>query len=158
MARRSLTRHGLPEPRGKEPSRCGIAGLRFSLPTCSSRNSTRTVQTMKPSFLRIWAVAMAISAVAAVPVVAAERLVLVAGGGANTNTTAPVKATEAKLRSPFGVDFDAASNLYLVEMTGQRVRKLDKNGLLTVVAGSGDKGLLDGPGLRAQFNGIHNLA
>lgn len=106
----------------------------------------------------MWAVAMAMSAVAAVPVVAAERLVLVAGGGANTNTTAPVKATEAKLRSPFGVDFDAAGNLFLVEMTGQRVRKLDKNGWLTVVAGSGDKGLLDGPGLRAQFNGIHNLA
>ena len=89
---------------------------------------------------------------------AAERMVLVAGGGADTNTSVPIKATEAKLDSPFGVDFDASGNLYLVEMTGNRVRKLDKNGMLTVVAGTGEKGAKPGPGLKAQFNGIHNLA
>jgi sugar lactone lactonase YvrE len=89
---------------------------------------------------------------------AAEGMVLVAGGGADTNTTAPLKATDAKLSSPFGVDFDATGNLYLVEMTGQRVRKLDKSGMLTVVAGTGEKGMKDGPGRTAQFNGIHNLA
>jgi len=94
----------------------------------------------------------------AVTALAAERIVLVAGGGSNTNVTAPIKATEAKLSSPFGVDFDGAGNLYLVEMTGQRVRKLDKTGTLTVVAGTGEKGMKDGPGLTAQFNGIHNLA
>jgi NHL repeat len=89
---------------------------------------------------------------------AGERVVLVAGGGADTNTSVPIKATEAKLDSPFGVDFDASGNLYLVEMTGNRVRKLDKNGMLTVVAGTGEKGAKDGPGLKEQFNGIHNLA
>jgi|SRR5882672_11458927 len=89
---------------------------------------------------------------------AAERVVLVAGGGANTNTSVPIKATEAKLDSPFGVDFDAAGNLYLVEMTGNRVRKLDKNGILTVIAGTGEKGMNDGPGLTSRLNGPHNLA
>ena len=89
---------------------------------------------------------------------AAERVILVAGGGANTNTSVSIKATEAKLDSPFGVDFDAAGNLYLVEMTGNRVRKLDKKGMLTVVAGTGEKGAKDGPARTAQFNGIHNLA
>jgi DNA-binding beta-propeller fold protein YncE len=88
----------------------------------------------------------------------AEKIVLVAGGGTDTNTTTPIKATEAKLDSPFGVDFDAAGNLYLVEMTGQRVRKLDKSGMLTVVAGTGERGAKNGPALQAQFNGIHNLA
>lgn len=90
--------------------------------------------------------------------IAAERVVLVAGGGPNTNTAMPLKATEARLNGPFGVDFDAAGNLYVVEMTGQRVRKLDKNGMLEVVAGTGTKGAQDGPALTAQFNGIHNLA
>ena len=92
------------------------------------------------------------------PSAAATRVILVAGGGTSTNTTAPIKATGARLSAPFGVDFDAAGNLYLVEMTGQRVRKLDKTGMLTVVAGTGDKGARNGPGLGAQFNGIHNLA
>ena len=88
----------------------------------------------------------------------ADRVVLVAGGGSNTNTTIPIKATEAKLNGPFGVDFDRGGNLYLVEMTGHRVRKLDRSGMLSVIAGTGEKGMADGAGLRAQFNGIHNLA
>ena len=89
---------------------------------------------------------------------AAEKVVLVAGGGSNTNTAIPLKATKAKLNGPFGVDFDSAGNLYIVEMTGNRVRKLDGNGMLTVIAGTGEKGAKDGPGLAAQFNGPHNLA
>ena len=92
------------------------------------------------------------------PDAGAARVVLVAGGGTNTNTTVPIKATEAKLSAPFGVDFDSAGNLCLVEMTGQRVRRLDKTGMLTVIAGTGEKGAQNGPGLSAQFNGIHNLA
>ena len=88
----------------------------------------------------------------------AQRIVLVAGGGSDTNTTAPLKATDAKLNGPFGVDFDSAGNLYLVEMTGHVVRKLDANGMLSVVAGTGEKGFRDGAALNAQFNGIHNLA
>lgn len=88
----------------------------------------------------------------------AQRVLLVAGGGSNTNTTVPIQATDAKLNSPFGVDFDADGHLYLVEMTGQRVRKLDANGIFTVVAGTGEKGFRDGAALNAQFNGIHNLA
>lgn len=89
---------------------------------------------------------------------AAQRVLLVAGGGSDTNTTAPLKATDAKLNGPFGVDFDSQGNLYLVEMTGHRVRKLDPAGLLTVVAGSGEKGFADGDASLAKFNGIHNLA
>jgi hypothetical protein len=89
---------------------------------------------------------------------AAEKVVLVAGGGSNTNTAIPIKATEAKLHGPFGVDFDSAGNLYVVEMTGNRVRMLDKSGMLAVIAGTGEKGARDGPGWNAQFNGIHNLA
>src|SRR5262249_17320815 len=88
----------------------------------------------------------------------AERIVLVAGGGSDTSTSAPIQATSAKLSSPFGVDFDTAGNLYLVELTGNRVRKLDKDGMLTVVAGTGQKGFTNGPALQAEFNGIHNLA
>lgn len=81
-----------------------------------------------------------------------------AGGGADTNTTVPIKATEAKLNGPFGVDFDSAGNLYLVEMPGNRVRKLDAHGMLTVAAGTGEKGDRDGAALDARLNGPHNLA
>ncbi|MBK8002184.1 MAG: hypothetical protein IPK15_26700 [Verrucomicrobia bacterium] len=100
----------------------------------------------------------AIVALHLLPSAIAERVVLVAGGGADTNTNSAISATNARLSAPFGVDFDSAGNLYLVEMTGHRVRKLHPDGMLTVVAGTGEKANRDGKALSAQFNGIHNLA
>lgn len=88
---------------------------------------------------------------------AADKLVLVAGGGSATEN---VPATEAKLNQPFGVDFDKAGNMYLVELKGGRVLKVDTKGVLTIQAGtgaSGDSGD-DGPARKATFNGMHSLA
>jgi sugar lactone lactonase YvrE len=93
----------------------------------------------------------------AVPSLWADKLVLVAGGGTGADGS---PATQAKLAAPFGVDFDKSGNLYLVEFTGQRVLKVDGKGVLTAVAGTGQKGDGgDGDGARkAQFNGPHSLA
>ncbi len=89
--------------------------------------------------------------------VARERLELVAGGGQHADGW---PATDAKLDWPFGVDFDSSGNMIIVEMTGQRVRKVDANGRLTTIAGDGRKGAVGdgGPATKAQFNGIHNVA
>lgn len=87
----------------------------------------------------------------------AEKLVLVAGGG-NGGDGDP--AREAKLQAPFGVDFDRAGNLYFVEFTGHRVRKIDRKGIVSTVAGTAEKGYAGdgGPALKAQFNSMHSLA
>jgi sugar lactone lactonase YvrE len=87
----------------------------------------------------------------------AEKVVLVAGGG-DGGSGSP--AATAKLVAPFGVDFDRAGHLYIVEMTGGRVHKVDERGGLTTVAGTGEKGTRgDGaPAINAQFNGPHSLA
>src|SRR5688572_17783896 len=84
-------------------------------------------------------------------------LVLVAGGGTETENC---PATKAKLISPFGVDFDKAGNMYIVELSGERVLKVDGKGMLTIVAGTGKKGGTGdgGPGRDATFNGMHSLA
>lgn len=89
--------------------------------------------------------------------VAADNVVLVAGGG---DTAENVAATKAKLGMPFGVEFDSAGNLYFVEIDGHRACRIDKHGLLTRIAGTTEKGLSDGGGkpLAAQFNALHNLA
>jgi sugar lactone lactonase YvrE len=89
--------------------------------------------------------------------IAAQETVLVAGGGDRPDGS---PAIQASLDSPFGVDFDRAGNLFLVELTGQRVRKIDRNGILSTIAGDrkkGDRGD-GGPAAAAQFNGMHNLA
>jgi len=63
------------------------------------------------------------------------------------------------LAEPFGIDFDQAGRAYIVQMGGNRVSVLDAQGRLSVLAGTGEKGLSgdDGPALRAQFNGPHHL-
>jgi DNA-binding beta-propeller fold protein YncE len=85
----------------------------------------------------------------------ADRIVLVAGGDRDADG---IPAVQAKLNSPFGVDFDRAGNAYVVELTGARLLKIDK-GVLTWIGGTGKKG--DGgdggPARKAEFNGMHNL-
>jgi sugar lactone lactonase YvrE len=83
--------------------------------------------------------------------------VLVAGGGSGEDG---VPATQAKLNEPFGVSRDASGNLYIVEMGGNRVRKVDTSGILRTVAGKGTRGDGgdNGPGLEAQLNGPHHIA
>jgi sugar lactone lactonase YvrE len=88
----------------------------------------------------------------------ADRLVVVAGGG-DGGPGSP--ALQAKLVEPFGVDFDRAGNMYIVELSGGRLLKVDSKGILTVVAGSLNKKGYDGdggPAANAVFNGMHNLA
>lgn len=88
----------------------------------------------------------------------AERIVLVAGGEEDATG---LPATRALLKEPFGVDFNRAGDLFIVEMAaGNRLLKVDARGVLTHVAGQlrpGDSGD-GGPALAAQFNGPHNLA
>ena len=87
----------------------------------------------------------------------ADKLVLIAGGDQDGDK---IPATQAQLKTPFGVAFDGAGNIYFVEYTGQRIRKIDSKGVLTTIAGTGDKGSGGdgGPALKATFNAMHNLA
>jgi len=65
-----------------------------------------------------------------------------------------------QLNSPFGVDFDAAGNMYIVELGGGRVHKLDAAGTFSTIAGDGSKSYRGdgGPAAKATFNGMHNVA
>jgi len=72
-----------------------------------------------------------------------------------------VKNPEAgQLDSPFGVDFDKQGNMYIVELSGGRVHKLNTAGDFTTIAGDGSEGYSgdNGPAKDATFNGMHNIA
>src|SRR5687767_10890771 len=55
-----------------------------------------------------------------------------------------VLVAEAGLKGPFGAELDRAGNLYFVEMTPRRFRKIDPQGVVTT--------------LHTNLNGPHNLA
>ena len=62
-------------------------------------------------------------------------------------------AVRAQLRSPTGVAVDGAGNLYIADRDNQRVRKVDSLGVITTIAGTGERGFGGdgGPAIRAQL-------
>lgn len=106
--------------------------------------------------MRVLLLATILCALGAVPA-QADKLMLVAGTGSSAER---VPATEAKLDGPFAIDFDRSGSAFVAEMTGQRVLRIDPQGILTRFAGTGEQGNTGdgGPALAAQFNGMHSLA
>jgi DNA-binding beta-propeller fold protein YncE len=64
------------------------------------------------------------------------------------------------LKAPFGVDFDSAGTMFIVELEGGRVWERSAKGDLKVIAGDGSKSFAGdgGPADKAKFNGMHNVA
>jgi len=89
---------------------------------------------------------------------AGESMVVVVVAGAPAKGQTPVGG---ELKEPFAVDADRAGNLYIAELAGGRVLKLDAGGRLSTIAGTGGgaKGFAGdgGPAVSAQFNGMHHL-
>ncbi|HEY9764886.1 MAG TPA: hypothetical protein V6C82_00900, partial [Chroococcales cyanobacterium] len=58
-------------------------------------------------------------------------------------------ATKAVLNIPRGLTFDRKGNLYFADRLNQRIRKIDRNGIITTVAGtlSTDRMAVSGKGL-----------
>ncbi len=99
----------------------------------------------------------AVVVAAVIPEASAGELILVAGGGTEGDGAT---AERAALIAPFGVGFDAGGTLFFVEMTGHRVRKIGRDGLVKSVAGTGSMGDAGdgGPAINAALNGPHSLA
>ncbi|RUL87649.1 NHL domain-containing protein [Tautonia sociabilis] len=61
----------------------------------------------------------------------------VAGNGRKGFSGDGGPATEASLDEPYGICLDREGNLYLVDRLNRRVRKVDAEGIITTVAGTG---------------------
>ena len=64
------------------------------------------------------------------------------------------RAVDAVLHAPAGLAFDGEGNLYIADTLNQRVRRIDVNGQIETVAGTGDPGHVgDGhPAIYAELN------
>ena len=70
-------------------------------------------------------------------------------------------ALAADLNEPYEVRFDAAGNMYFVEMKNHIVRCVDKKtGKIRTIAGTGQAGFSgdDGPAIKAQLKSPHSIA
>lgn len=66
-------------------------------------------------------------------------------------------ATSADLEGPGSVGFDDKGNMYIVEIVGNRVRRVDSSGVIQTIAGTGETGFGGdgGPAINAKFNHLH---
>ena len=88
------------------------------------------------------------------------RISTVAGTGVKGSKGDGGPAVEAQLNQPSELAIDTAGNIYIGEYSGYRVRKVDLEGRITTIAGTGTRGGSGdgGPATEAQFNFISGLA
>ncbi len=77
-----------------------------------------------------------------------------AGSGFNATDGDGIPATQAQLNFPTGLAVDQNGNVYIDEWLGERVRKVDTNGIITTVAGTGVQGFSGdgGPATNARLS------
>ena len=56
-----------------------------------------------------------------------------------------------KLDTPTGIAVDEAGNIYFTDRGNDLIRKIDPDGTVSILAGTGDRGSEDGPALKANF-------
>ena len=78
----------------------------------------------------------------------------VAGNGKRGFSGDGGKATEASLAFPYDVRIDSKGNIYFADVFNHRIRKVDLDGLISTVAGTGVPGFSGdgGPAVNAQLN------
>jgi hypothetical protein len=86
-------------------------------------------------------------------------LLWVTAGMATAEDKVSLVAIDRQISEPFGVDFDAAGTMYVIEYGAHRLIRV-KDGHSEVIAGNGQKGLGGdgGPATAAQLNSPHNIA
>ena len=70
------------------------------------------------------------------------------------------RATDGQLDDPNGLAFDSAGNLYFADSNNQRIRRIDRTGLITTVAGTGTAGSGgdNGPATKAELSSPFGIA
>lgn len=76
----------------------------------------------------------------------------VAGNGERGVPKDGSNATESPLVDPRAIAVDSQHNLYILERSGHALRRVDSNGKIQTVAGTGKQGFEDGEALRAGLN------
>ncbi len=82
------------------------------------------------------------------------RMTLVAGTGSAGYTGDGGPAVKATLRTPAGIAVDDEGNVYIADRENHVVRQVDKQGIITTIAGTGTAGFKGdgGPAAEAQLN------
>ena len=81
----------------------------------------------------------------------------VAGGGATLGDNGP--STSSRVNNPTDIAIDAQGNLFVSESNGNRIRRIDKRGIITTICGDGVAGYNGDniPAISARINGPQSI-
>jgi hypothetical protein len=95
------------------------------------------------------------TAVAQVPL---NRGVVTTFAGSGTAGASNATGTNATFNYPFGITVDSTGNLYVGDISNNRIRKISPIGVVTTLAGNGTATSVNGTGASATFNGPSGVA
>jgi sugar lactone lactonase YvrE len=78
--------------------------------------------------------------------------------GLPSGTLVDGTAATAVFKQPAGLAVDAEGNVYVADSGNHAIRKIDREGNVTTVAGNGLMGMADGKGAEARFNNPQDVA
>lgn len=113
---------------------------------------------------RRWATLLVLAAAAALPVpagaAATGRIETVAGSGGAGDRGDGGQARSAQFHDPRAVAADRSGNLYVADTLNHRIRRVNPEGVVTTVLGTGVAGFSGdgGPGIQAQIYWPHSVA
>ncbi len=83
-----------------------------------------------------------------------------AGQVSNASGSTDATGTSASFNAPNGLAFDTSGNLYVADVSNNKIRKITSSGVVTTFAGqvSNASGSTDATGTAASFNGPNGLA
>ncbi len=69
----------------------------------------------------------------------------------NTSGRKDGNISTAKFKAPHGIAIDKSGNIYVADTSNYLIRKIEANGIVSTLAGSGESAYLDGNGTSAKF-------
>jgi sugar lactone lactonase YvrE len=84
-----------------------------------------------------------------------QNITVEATDGSFPTTPTP---SNASFWDPYGIETDAAGNLYISDWGNQKIRKITPDGIVSTLAGSGSVGLINGTGAGASFRDPRGVA
>jgi len=78
--------------------------------------------------------------------------------GSGNATFADGTGTGASFNQPTGIAVDSSNNVYVIDRTNNRVRRITPAGVVTTLAGQTTAGSADGTGTNASFTGLIGIA